>query len=252
MTSGQPLAGRVALVTGGARGIGLACAQGLSAAGAAIVIVDRLAQEAQAAARSISAGESRAVAIVADLAQIPEIPRTVAAAADAYGRIDVLVNNAGILNQTATEALTEEQWDRLMSINLKAVFFVTQAVLPQMIRQQSGAIVSISSLAARVGGIAAGIDYSTSKAGVIGLTRTLARQYGPKGIRVNAVAPGVIDTEMTRPWPQEVRQDFIARTPLRRLGTAEDVARAVVFLAGPESAFITGATIDVNGGLYMS
>jgi NAD(P)-dependent dehydrogenase (short-subunit alcohol dehydrogenase family) len=252
MTSGQPLAGRVALVTGGARGIGLACAQELSAAGAAVVIVDRLAQEAQAAARSIAAGESRAVAIVADLAQIPEIPRTVAAAADAYGRIDVLVNNAGILNQTATEALTEEQWDRLMSINLKAVFFVTQAVLPQMIRQQSGAIVSISSLAARVGGIAAGIDYSTSKAGVIGLTRTLARQYGPKGIRVNAVAPGVIDTEMTRPWPQEVRRDFIARTPLRRLGTAEDVARAVVFLAGPESAFITGATIDVNGGLYMS
>jgi len=176
MTSGPPLAGRVALVTGGARGIGLACAQGLSAAGAGV----------------------------------------------------------------------------LMAINLKAVFFVTQAVLPQMIRQQSGAIVSISSLAARVGGIAAGIDYSTSKAGVIGLTRSLARQYGPKGIRVNAVAPGVIDTEMTRPWPEEVRQDFIARTPLRRLGTAEDVARAVVFLAGPASEFITGATIDVNGGLYMS
>ena len=252
MTSGPPLAGRVALVTGGARGIGLACAQGLSAAGAGVVIVDRLAQEAQDAARSIAAGGSRAVAIVADLAKIQEIARTVAAAADAYGRIDVLVNNAGIFTQTATEAVTEEQWDGLMAINLKAVFFMTQAVLPQMIRQQGGAIVSISYLAARVGGIAAGIDYSTSKAGVIGLTRSLARQYGPKGIRVNAVAPGVIDTEMTRPWPEEVRQDFIARTPLRRLGTAEDVARAVVFLAGPDSAFITGATIDVNGGLYMS
>lgn len=252
MTSGQPLAGRVALVTGGARGIGLACAQGLSAAGAAVVIVDRLAEEAHAAARSIADGGNRAVPIVADLAKIQEIPRTVTAAAEAYGRIDVLVNNAGILNQTAPEALTEDQWDRLMSINLKAVFFVTQAVIPQMLRQRSGAIVSISSLAARVGGIAAGIDYSTSKAGVIGLTRTLARLYGPKGIRVNAVAPGVIDTEMTRPWPHEVRQDFIGRTPLRRLGTAEDVARTVVFLAGPESAFITGATIDVNGGLYMS
>ena len=252
MTSGQALAGRVALVTGAARGIGLACARGLSAAGADIVIVDRLAQEAQAAARSVAAGGSRAVALVADLAQTKEIPRTVTEAAKAYGRIDILVNNAGIFNQTATEALTEEQWDRLMSINLKAVFFVTQAVLPLMVRQESGAIVSISSLAARVGGIAAGIDYSTSKAGVIGLTRTLARQYGPKGIRVNAVAPGVIDTEMTRPWPQEVRQDFVARTPLGRLGTAEDVARAVVFLAGPDSAFITGATIDVNGGLYMS
>jgi NAD(P)-dependent dehydrogenase (short-subunit alcohol dehydrogenase family) len=230
----------------------LACAQGLSAEGAAVVIVDRLAPEAQAAARSIAADGRPAAAIVADLAKIHEIPRTVTAAVETYGRIDVLVNNAGILNRTDTEALTEEQWDRLMSINLKAVFFVTQAVLPHMMRQQRGAIVSISSLAARVGGIAAGIDYSASKAGVIGLTRTLARQYGPKGIRVNAVAPGVIDTEMTRPWPQEVREDFVARTPLRRLGTAEDVARVVVFLTGPESAFITGATIDVNGGLYMS
>ena len=121
-----------------------------------------------------------------------------------------------------------------------------------MVRQGGGAIVSLSSLAARVGGIVTAPDYATSKAGVIGLTRTLARQYGPKGIRVNAVAPGPIMTEMTRHWSEDVRREFIARIPLRRLGTADDVASVVVFLAGPESGYITGATIDINGGLHMS
>ncbi|HLW60080.1 MAG TPA: 3-oxoacyl-ACP reductase family protein [bacterium] len=251
MTS-QGLVDRVALVTGGARGIGLACASGLSRAGAAVVIADRLDREGEEAAQALRAHGGKAAFLTADLARTAEIPRVVREAHRAFGRIDVLVNNAGILNQTATEALSEDRWDRLMSINLKAVFFVTQAVLPLMVEQGGGSIVSISSLAARVGGIAAGIDYAASKAGVIGLTRTLARQYGPKGIRVNAVAPGVIATEMTRPWPEEVRQDFVTRTPLRRLGTPEDVARVVVFLAGPESAFITGTTIDVNGGLFMA
>ncbi len=248
----QALRDRVALVTGGARGIGLACATELSRAGAAVVIADLLAQEGDTAARTIVGTGGRAAALTADLSRTREIPGLVRKAADRFGRIDILVNNAGILNQTATEALTEDQWDRLMAINLKAVFFLTQAVLPLMVQQGGGAIISLASLAARVGGIAAGVDYATSKAGVIGLTRTLARQYGPKGIRVNAVAPGVIMTEMTRPWPEEIRQDFVARTPLRRLGTPEDVARVVAFLAGPESGFITGATIDVNGGLYMN
>jgi len=248
----QLLRDRVALVTGGARGIGLACATELSRAGAVVIIVDRLAREAETAARAIIAAGGKAAAVTADLAQTRDLPRLVHEAVGRHGRIDILVNNAGVLNRTPTEDLTEEQWDRLMAINLKAVFFLTQAVLPVMVRQGSGAIVSLASLAARVGGIAAGVDYATSKAGVVGLTRTLARQYGPKGIRVNAVAPGVIMTEMTRPWPEEVRQDFVARTPLRRLGTPEDVARVVAFLAGPDSGFITGATIDVNGGLHMS
>ncbi len=252
MAAPQMLRDRVALVTGAARGIGLACATELSGAGAMVIIVDRLAREGETAASAIIAAGGKAAAVTADLAQTREVPRLVHEAVGRYGRIDILVNNAGVLNQTPTEELTEEQWDRLMAINLKAVFFLTQAVLPVMVRQGSGAIVSLASLAARVGGIAAGVDYATSKAGVVGLTRTLARQYGPKGIRVNAVAPGVIMTEMTRPWPEEVRQDFVARTPLRRLGTPEDVARVVAFLAGPDSGFITGATVDVNGGLYMS
>ena len=245
------LADRVALVTGGARGIGLACARGLARCGAAVVIADRLDKEGEAAARAIQAEGGRAAFLAADLSRTAEIPRTVQDAGAAFGRIDILVNNAGILSEVPTDTLTEGQWDRLMAINLKAVFFVTQAVLPWMVRQGGGSIVSLSSLAARVGGIAAAADYATSKAGVIGLTRTLARQYGPRGIRVNAVAPGPIMTEMTRHWPQTVLDDFIARIPLRRLGTAEDVARVVVFLAGPESGYLTGATIDVNGGLYM-
>jgi 3-oxoacyl-[acyl-carrier protein] reductase len=252
LAASQMLRDCVALVTGAARGIGLACATELSRGGAVVILVDRLGREAETAASAIIAAGGQAVAVTADLAQTHDVPRLVHEANGRYGRIDILVNNAGVLNQTPTEELTEEQWDRLMGINLKAVFFLTQAVLPVMVRQGNGAIVSLASLAARVGGIAAGVDYATSKAGVVGLTRTLARQYGPKGIRVNAVAPGVIITEMTRPWPEEVRQDFAARTPLGRLGTPEDVARVVAFLAGPDSGFITGATIDVNGGLYMS
>jgi 3-oxoacyl-[acyl-carrier protein] reductase len=252
VSASDMLGGRVALVTGAARGIGLACATELSRAGATVIIVDRLAQEGEAAATAIVNAGGRAAFVAGDLARTREIPPLVDGIVGRHGRIDVLVNNAGIFNQTATEVLSEDQWDRLMAINLKAVFFLTQAVLPVMVRQGGGAIISLASLAARVGGIAAGIDYATSKAGVVGLTKTLARQYGPRGIRVNAVAPGVIVTEMTRPWPEDVRQDFVARTPLRRLGTPEDVARVVAFLAGPDSAFITGATIDINGGLYMS
>jgi 3-oxoacyl-[acyl-carrier protein] reductase len=246
-----PLADRVALVTGGARGIGRACATGLSGAGAAILVVDRLAQEAESVVRTIAESGGKAHALAADLSQTRHIAEIVEEAARVFGRIDILVNNAGILSEVPTEALTEEQWDRVMAINFKAVFFTTQAVVPWMIRGGGGAIVNISSLAARVGGIVTAADYASSKAGVIGLTRTLARQYGSSGIRVNAVAPGPIMTEMTRHWSEEVRRDFIARIPLGRLGNAEDVARVVVFLAGPESAYLTGVTIDVNGGLYM-
>jgi 3-oxoacyl-[acyl-carrier protein] reductase len=246
-----PLADRVALVTGGARGIGRACATGLSAAGAAILVVDRLAQEAEAVVRTIVESGAKAHSLAADLSQTRHIAEIVEEAARVFGRIDILVNNAGISSEVPTETLTEEQWDRVMAINFKAVFFTTQAAVPWMIRGGGGAIVNISSLAARVGGLVTAPDYAASKAGVIGLTRTLARQYGSSGIRVNAVAPGPIVTEMTRHWSEEVRREFIARIPLGRLGTAEDVARVVVFLAGPESAYLTGVTIDVNGGLYM-
>jgi 3-oxoacyl-[acyl-carrier protein] reductase len=252
MTTGGPLAGQAALVTGGARGIGFACASELAGAGAAVALADRLPTEGEAAARRLVESGARAFALAVDLARTEAIPAVVQEVLARFGRIDILVNNAGVLNQVPPEALTPGQWDALMAINLKAVFFLTQAVLPAMVRQGRGSIINLASLAARVGGIMAGVDYAASKAGVIGLTRTLARKYGPAGIRVNAVAPGVIDTEMTRPWPEQVRRQFVETTPLRRLGTPEDVARVVAFLAGPASGFVTGATIDVNGGLYMS
>jgi 3-oxoacyl-[acyl-carrier protein] reductase len=245
------LAEQVALVTGAARGIGRACAEGLSRAGAAVVIADRLVQEAEEAARAIQAAGGKAVAVSADVTKLPDIARMVVTATRAFGQVDVLVNNAGILSEMPTEELTEDQWDRLMAVNLKAVVFVTQAVLRGMAHRGRGSVVNISSLAARVGGIVAGVDYAASKAGVIGVTRTLARQYGPHGIRVNAVAPGPIETEMTRYWPADIRKSLVTRIPLGRLGTPEDVARVVVFLAGPEAGYLTGVTIDVNGGLYM-
>jgi len=245
------LTGQVALVTGGARGIGRACADLLSGAGAAVVIADRLAQEAEAAARAVQAAGGRAVALAVDLSELRNVGPMVEAAIAAFGQLDILVNNAGVISEVPTPELTEEQWDRTVGINLKTVVFVTQAVLPGMVRRGHGAIVNISSIAARVGGIATGVDYAASKAGIVGVTRTLARHYGPSGIRVNAVAPGPIATEMTRHWSAELRQSFIARIPLGRFGTAEDVARVVGFLAGPDSSYLTGVTIDVNGGSYM-
>lgn len=251
MSPELPLAGQVAVVTGGARGIGRACAESLSRAGAAAVILDRLAEEAKETAEAIRDVGGRAAAVSVDLATTRDIARTVTEAAHAFGQIDILINNAGIYSEVPISELTEDQWDRVMAVNLKAMVFMTRAVLPWMERQGRGSVVNISSLAARIGGIMTGVDYTASKAGVVGLTRSLARQLGPKGIRVNAVAPGPIGTEMTRHWSAEVRQSFTSRIPLGRLGTPEDVARVVVFLAGPGAGYLTGVTIDVNGGFYM-
>jgi 3-oxoacyl-[acyl-carrier protein] reductase len=249
--AGLALSGRVALVTGGARGIGRACAEKLSQDGASVVVVDRLGQEAEASARTINNSGGRAVALSADLAQVGEIVRVVEQAVRVFGGIDALVNNAGITSETSTEELTEEHWDHVMAINLKTVFFVSQAVLPIMVRRGGGAIVNISSMAARNGGVVSDVAYAASKTGVIGITRTLARQYGTKGIRVNAVAPSPILTEMISHWSEKMRNDFVSRIPLGRLGSVDDVAKVVAFLAGPAACYLTGITIDVTGGLFM-
>ncbi len=246
------LEGQVALVTGGARGIGSACAKALSQVGAAVVIADRLADEAEATAHAIHSAGGKAIVVLVDVTKQDEIAQMVDTARHTFGQVDILVNNAGVLSEVSLEELTKERWDWLMAANLRSVVFVTQALISEMVRRGSGVVVNISSLAARVGGIVAGVDYAASKAGVIGATRTLARQYGPKGIRVNAVAPGPIETEMTRHWSADTRRSFLAQIPLRRLGTPEDVAQVVVFLASPQSSYVTGTTIDVNGGIYMS
>jgi 3-oxoacyl-[acyl-carrier protein] reductase len=252
MTPTELLKGQVALVTGGARGIGRACAEELSQAGAAVIIVDRLVEEANTTARAIAQSGGQVVALAGDLAKVDGIPTIVRKAEEVFGRIDILVNNAGISTSTATESITEEQWDRIMGINLKTVFFVTQSVLPIMVRQGGGAIVNVGSVVGRSGGVNSTVDYTASKAGVLGMTRTLARQYAAKGIRVNAVAPGPIETDMVRDWSAHTRASMIARVPLGRLGTPKEVATVVLFLASPWAAYLTGVSIDVAGGLYMA
>lgn len=249
---GDELTGQVAIVTGGARGIGAACATALSREGAAIVILDRLQAEGEAIAETIIGRGGRAAALAVDLSKAHQIPDVITRCAQIFGRVDILVNNAGISSDVATESITVEQWDVAMAVNLRAAFFVTQAILPMLVSQGGGAIVNMGSIVARSGGINSTVDYAASKAGVIGMTRTLARQYGSKGIRVNAVAPGPILTDMIRHWPRERLNDLIDRIPLGRLGTPEDVADVVVFLASPMARYLTGVTIDVAGGLYMS
>ena len=246
------LEGRTALVTGAARGIGRACAEALAGAGAAVVIADRLVDAAEATVEAIRRAGGKAAAIEADVAATERIRDLVARAGNAFGALDILVNNAGISPEAPTESITEEQWDRVMNVNLKAVFFVTQAALPDLTRRPGGAVVNVSSIVARSGGVNSTLDYTASKAGVMGITKALARQYGPQGLRVNAVTPGPVMTDMIQHWPKQKLDDLIGRIPLRRLGTKEDVAHSVVFLASPWAAYLTGVAIDVAGGIYMA
>jgi 3-oxoacyl-[acyl-carrier protein] reductase len=252
MTLRHLLDGKAALITGGARGIGSACVERLSDAGAAVVIADRLGDEANAVAERIRESGGRAAALMIDLTQTNRIAAMVEDAEAAFGRLDILVNNAGISLDTATEAITEAEWDLVMNANLKAVFFVTQAALPALLRQGKGAIVNVSSIVARSGGVNSTVDYTASKGGVLALTRVLARQYGPRSIRVNAVTPGPIMTEMIAEWPKERLDELVERIPLRRLGTAADVADCVLFLASPLADYLTGVGLDIAGGIYMS
>ncbi len=243
------LAGKVAVVTGAARGIGRACAMGLAAAGASVVIVDRLAEPASETARDIGA---RATWLHADLTDTPSLKAVAKAAEAAFGRIDILVNNAGVSTETPTLDIDAAQWDLTMQVNLKTVFFTTQAFLPEMLRQGYGAIVNVSSVVARSGGVNSTADYTASKGGVLSLTRQLAREFGPQGIRVNAVTPGPVKTEMIEHWAPEKLDELVGRIPLRRLGTPEDVAHSVVFLASPWADYLTGVAIDVAGGIFMA
>jgi 3-oxoacyl-[acyl-carrier protein] reductase len=246
------LQGQVAIVTGAARGIGYAIAHRLIAEGAAVVVADINAQGAEDAARTLAAEGGRALPVAADVTAEADRARLVAAALDTYGELDVLVNNAGILQRVGLLEVTPEVWHRAMAINLDAAFFCCQAVLPVMRERGRGRIINISSMSARTGGQASPPHYATSKTGLVGMTRALARVVGAWGITVNAVAPGIIDTEMIADWSPEQRDLWLSQIPLGRLGTAEDVAGVVAFLAGEDASYITGATLDINGGYFMT
>ncbi len=242
---------RVAIVTGAGRGIGLGIAQALAREGAWVAAWDLDAAMLEPFVANAKAQGGRALSQAVDVRRKDQIEAAIARVLDEWGRIDILVNNAGIYELLPAEEISEEQWDRMLSINLKGTFFCCQAVIPIMKRQGQGRIISMASSAGKTGGTLAGAHYAVSKAGIICLAKQLARELGPFGVTVNAVAPGRIDTPMIHVASDEENEAFRLRTPLGRLGTAEDVAGAVVFLASDEASFITGEIMDVNGGLLI-
>jgi 3-oxoacyl-[acyl-carrier protein] reductase len=241
------LAGRVALVTGGARGIGLAVASALSGRSASVALVDIDLDALEPAAQSL--GE-HTVAIQADVSRPAQVQRAVERAVEHFGRLDILVNNAGICPLTAFPDITEAEWDRVLDINLKGAFFCSQAAFPH-IRQSGprGRVVNISSVAGQSGGLLAPFHYAASKAGLIVLTKQLARLLAPERATANCVAPGTTDTDLTAAWSEDIRTRVRTAIPLGRFGRPEEIAEVVSFLVSDRAAFITGATFDVNGGL---
>jgi 3-oxoacyl-[acyl-carrier protein] reductase len=240
-----------AIVTGASRGIGRAIALAFAREGAD-VLVNYLSrdEEARRTQREIQACGRTALLFKGDVSDSSQVKAMVEMALTEWGRIDILVNNAGITHIATPFETTEEDWDRVLRVNLKSAFLCSRAVLDTMVKQGGGRIINISSVVAKSGGIA-GPTYASSKAGLIGLTKSFAHHLAPYHILVNAIAPALIDTEMLRWRTEEQWKETIASTPLKRLGDPMDLAEAAVFLASNGGNYITGATIDVNGGLYM-
>ncbi|MBN1640158.1 MAG: SDR family oxidoreductase [Anaerolineae bacterium] len=241
------LAGKSAVVTGGAAGIGRACAFALAGAGARIAVVDLNLAGAQETIDAI--GDGLAIACdLSDAAAVVDMRRRVS---EGMGSVDILVNCAGVISyRRGIEAVSVAEWDTVLDVNLRGTFLVCRAFMEGM-KARGGKVIVFSSLAARVGGIEVGVHYAASKAGLIGLTRTLAKEGGPFGVNVNAVAPGIILTDPVRRQIGGREAEYAAQIPLRRVGSPEDVANVVLFLASPLADYVTGVTLDVNGGMYM-
>ena len=238
---------KTALITGASRGIGKACAQSLSSAGYRVALAARSVEKLQEVASEIG-GESFVLQL--DLADREMIAGAVAKASKDFGRIDILVNNAGVTKDGLAVRIKPADWEMVLQTNLSGAFYLTQQVLPGMMRERWGRIVNISSVVGEIGNPGQA-NYVVSKAGLIGLTKSLAQELGSRNITVNAVAPGFIETDMTHGLTLELKQKMIDQTPLRRIGTPQDVAAAVKFLVSDEASFITGHVLDVNGGIYM-
>ena len=242
---------RVAVVTGASRGIGRAIAMELARRGAKVVVNYKTSgAAAEEVVSAIKDAGGQAIAVKADVSKLDEAQALIKTAADTFGRLDILVNNAGTTRDMLLAMMKEEDWDLVLATNLKSAFNCCKAALRPMMRQKYGRIVNITSVAG-IAGNPGQTNYAASKAGLIGLTKSLAKEIGPRSITVNAVAPGFVETELTKDLPADLKEASLKMTPLGRWGTAEEMAYAVAFLASDEAAFITGQTLSVDGGLVM-
>ena len=244
------LAGRVALVTGAGRGIGAATACAFADAGAAVAVLDLGPAGATRTAEEIGVAGGEALHFEDDVTDAFAIDRVVDRVVEEWGRLDILVNNAGVVRDATLDDITEEDWRLTLDVNLEGALICARAVLPHMLKRGRGRILSATSLVARTGNYGQ-TAYAASKAGIIGMTRTWARELGPKGITANAVAPGFIDTDMVRSVPEKVMRDVVARTPAGRMGRPEEVANVYLFLASDLASFMNGAVVGVDGGLLL-
>lgn len=241
---------KVAVITGASRGIGRSIALALAAQGATIVAVDMDQESTEAVVAELQAAGGKALAVVGNVTVSADVERMFDAATEAFGRVDILVNNAGITRDGLLMRMKDEDWDAVLNVNLKGAFLCTRAAFKVMSKQRYGRIINIASVVGQMGNVGQA-NYCASKAGLIGLTKSNAREMAKRSITVNAVAPGFIATAMTDALSDKVRAELTAQIPLERLGSSDDIANAVVFLASEAAGYITGHVLSVNGGMYM-
>lgn len=242
--------GKNVIVTGGTRGIGFALADTFARAGANVAVCATNPEALQQAAEKLSAHGTKIFTKVVNISQAQDCDAFVADTVKELGTPDILINNAGITKDNLTVRLSEQDWDDVINVNLKGTFLMSKAVLKVMFKKRNGSIVNISSVVGEMGNPGQA-NYVASKAGIIGLTKTLAKEFGSRNVRVNAVAPGFVQTAMTDALPEEVKTKALESIPLRRFASAQDIAKAVLFLAGDDASYITGHVLAVNGGLYI-
>lgn len=245
------LENQIALVTGASRGIGAAVAQALGKQGATVIGTATSEEGAERITAAFASNGVKGRGVALDVNDAAQVEATLASIAKEYGDVSILINNAGITKDTLLMRMKDDDWDAVISTNLTSVYRLSQAVLRPMMKARAGRIISISSVVGHMGN-AGQTNYAAAKAGMAGFTKSLAREVGSRGITVNAVAPGFIDTDMTRSLPEEHRNNLLQHIPMSRLGHVDEIAAAVVFLASPLAGYITGETLHVNGGMYMA